>query len=141
MLRKDQIVRFAGLGNIEGVKNLLMQGVSPDTRGHHGMTSLMVAVRKKHYDIVELLLKCGANPNLQADCGDTALMIAAKNIDYDMIRMLFETKSILYSLDAGIKNNYDESAISFLPEMHELDLGKTKSVREIKEYLMKIHNM
>lgn len=49
-----------------------------NSRNKRGETSLMIAARRGHRDIVDLLIKSGAQVNLQDKIGDTALMKIAQ---------------------------------------------------------------
>ena len=73
------------------VRRLLEQGADPESRGPDGYTVLMVATKKGHGEIVEILLAHGADPNAQeARYGGTALMLAAESGNLEIVRALLD---------------------------------------------------
>lgn len=95
-------------GNIEIVKLLLLEyDVDPDIKDYDvGNTSLIVASREGHSDIVELLLELDANPNKKTTIeGDTPLIAALEEGYSDIVKLLLENGA-----DPTIRNNKGISA-------------------------------
>lgn len=65
--------------NIADLRKLLARGADPNTPDAHGNTLLMVAIRQKNPDLVDLLVDAGAKLNLRNKYGETAIMLASYN--------------------------------------------------------------
>jgi ankyrin repeat protein len=74
------------------VIELLIQGGSPiDEKQSDGVTPVMEAAVKRHYDALDLLLENGANINtIASDPESTALMALAQKGDIDMAEYIIE---------------------------------------------------
>jgi hypothetical protein len=79
------MVRFAGVGNVDGLRQLIALGVPVDAVESTGegylnrapqSTALHTAAWRARHDVVELLLAHGANPGLRDGRGRTPLMLA-----------------------------------------------------------------
>lgn len=73
--------------NIEQVKALLDEGVDVDSADNAGWTPLMIAVRRKYYDIAQFLLDKGASVDncFKNGRGANALGIAIKNRNLSLV--------------------------------------------------------
>ena len=65
--------------NTTDMAKLLAKGADPNTPDAQGNTLLMVAVRNKNAELVDLLIKAGAKLNLRNKYGETAIMLASYN--------------------------------------------------------------
>lgn len=63
--------------NTGDIAKLLAKGADPDTPDAQGNTLLMVAVRNKNAELVDLLINAGARLNLRNRYGETAIMLAS----------------------------------------------------------------
>jgi outer membrane protein assembly factor BamB len=63
--REESFFEAARKGEVEIIKQLLDEGVSPDARSEYGATAMHFAADKGHVAIVKLLLERGANPSLR----------------------------------------------------------------------------
>lgn len=59
------------------IAKLLARGADPDTPDESGNTLLMIAVRHKNAELVDLLVNAGAKLNLRNRHGETAIMLAS----------------------------------------------------------------
>lgn len=82
---KEKLARACMLGNVDGVKEALRRGVSPNAKDDFGNPAIMVAVRPSVYAgsaesamIVNMLLDAGADINATNDFGATALFLTSK---------------------------------------------------------------
>lgn len=82
--------------DIDTVRNLLNQGVDPNTTDSKGNSVLMLAARQGSDQIVALLIARRANVGQRTRVGDTALLMACLNGDVTVVRRL---------LDAGAELN------------------------------------
>jgi ankyrin repeat protein len=80
-------------GDLNAVAEYLRQGGDPNLRGEDGDTLLHYAIRKRQYEIAELLLKHGADPNAMADGKMTPLHYATLHGDPLFVRLLLEYKA------------------------------------------------
>jgi ankyrin repeat protein len=62
------------------VEALLAQGAKVNARDRNGSTSLMLASKAGHREVVEVLLVLGAKVNAKDWLGRTALMVAARQV-------------------------------------------------------------
>ena len=60
----------------------------------------MKAVRKNHYDIVEVLLNFGANPRKENAIGETALSMACIQENFDISMKLIVAKANINQTDS-----------------------------------------
>lgn len=60
---------------------------------HSGMTPLMRAVKRGHYELVELLIKSGSFVDHEDFLGRTALYFALLNQQQDILRLLLMNKA------------------------------------------------
>ena len=65
--------------NTTDIAKLLARGADPNTPDEQGNTLLMVAVRNKNAELVDLLINAGAKLNLRNKYGETAIMLASYN--------------------------------------------------------------
>jgi ankyrin repeat protein len=84
------LFRAAQDGNVEAVRLLLADGVTPDEPNVHGWTALMIAVANRHSAAARVLMQAGANPNVVNTMGRTALMFAARYGDEPLVSALIE---------------------------------------------------
>ncbi len=97
----NKLTRYAGLGDVAGVRVCLRFGVDPNAPsrwGWHlendGQTPLTAAAQHGQVEVVQLLLKGGADPNLR-DSGpdyphETPLSTAAMHAQLEVCRVLLE---------------------------------------------------
>jgi ankyrin repeat protein len=87
------LLEKARVGDIEAVKQMLYDGVDPNTppgAGDNGMSALMYSSLKGHDKIVKLLIDADANVNALSSSGSTALMFAAYGGDVKSINELLK---------------------------------------------------
>ena len=65
LTKEGKLMRYALGGNLAGVRQLLSQGVDPNTKTNAGYTALMGASLRGHNQIVKILLDAGADPNIR----------------------------------------------------------------------------
>ena len=88
---KTALVLAVKEGNIDPVKGLLAQGVSPDTRDGDGVPVLMWASEGGYAEIVKLLLDDGADVNAErTKDGTTVLMETAEEGHAGIVKLLLE---------------------------------------------------
>jgi ankyrin repeat protein len=92
-----------------GVAELLgSEEIDLDAEGdNYNTTLLMVAARRGHGDLVELLLNAGAEINAKGHFGSTALMIAAEHGRKDMVELLLNAGA-----DVHAKTEYGSTALT-----------------------------
>jgi ankyrin repeat protein len=88
--REDNLVMLAMSGSVDGVRDLLDQGVNVNAKDHFiGCTALVGAAQYDKADVVQLLLARGADINALG-YGFTALTMAALNGNADVVRILID---------------------------------------------------
>ena len=101
-------------GHTEVVRFLLehwMWEYGADSRGDHGMSTLMYAAAAGDIEMARLMLENGAPVNDQTDVGTTALMFAAAEGHVEMVRFLVENGA-----DIHIQNGHNYTALSLAEE-------------------------
>lgn len=86
-------------GDMDGVSNLLEEGVSPDQSDEQGRTPLIIASIKGHAKIVKLLLEKGANVHARHH-GFTPLHYAAREGHSEAVRILINAGAQVDALDS-----------------------------------------
>lgn len=94
-------------GDIETVKQLLLDGIPLDVSEETGQTALMFATQFNQKSIVSYLLQEGADVNKKDAYGNTALHRAARTTDTEIIRMLVDKGA-----DMELKNRLNETEMS-----------------------------
>jgi hypothetical protein len=84
----DQLMRAVNDGNVQGVKELLDRGLEPDSADSNGNTTLMIASRLGHKDVVALLVSRKVNVARRSPFGDTAINYAALGGHLEIVKML-----------------------------------------------------
>lgn len=77
----------AKTGDIDRVRDLLNQGVDPNSRDYHHNTALITAAHKGHTRVVQVLLEAGADPNLD-DKSNTPLAAATYHGHTEVVKIL-----------------------------------------------------
>ena len=88
--RKTDLIDYAFLGDIEGVKLLINKGESLDEKDNEGKTALMWAAYFNRIEIVKLLIENRAKLDEKDKKGKTALIISAICGNTDVVRLLVE---------------------------------------------------
>jgi ankyrin repeat protein len=99
---EDDPFRAAGRGDLAAVRELLDDGLSPNTRNEAGYTPLMAAARGLQVEVIRLLLSRGADATLADHDGDTALHCAVLQSTKDGAR---EAACVRLLIDAGAQPN------------------------------------
>lgn len=80
----------AYLGNLEVVRKLLDEGVSPNLGNHFGDTALHSALRGAHYDVAGFLLSRGADVNQPDRLGTRGAETFSRSRGYVQIQWLLD---------------------------------------------------
>ena len=97
-----ELIQRAESGDLDGVKALIQQGVSVNTRDHYDQTALYVACELGHSAVVRYLLESGASGDLR-----DSLITAVRNDDYECAKLLLEYHAII-----TFTNTEEESSTS-----------------------------
>ena len=76
------------VGNVQIVKRMLEEGVSPNVEDETGEAPLTMAAYQGHLNIVAVLLEAGADHNAKDNDGKTAMDIAVSKGNVEMVRLL-----------------------------------------------------
>ncbi|GLC57329.1 hypothetical protein PLESTB_001212500 [Pleodorina starrii] len=77
-MRTYKYLQQATMGDVEALRSMLNQGVSPNTADYDGRTGLMLAAAAGHEDVIRLLLDHGAVADQVDALGNSALSEACK---------------------------------------------------------------
>eukprot|EP00731_Ephydatia_muelleri_P001266 Em0001g1266a len=114
---EEQLREASGEGNIEGVKKLLQLGAHVDGTDEDGSSSLMLACRYVHAEVVRILVSAGSHVNDQDKHGTSSLMEACRNGHAEVVRIL---------VSAGAHVNDQDKMVVCLPMWSVLDRLKKK---------------
>ncbi|KAG2493569.1 hypothetical protein HYH03_008088 [Edaphochlamys debaryana] len=78
-MRTFELLNTAAMGDVESLRTMLGQGISPNTADYDGRTCLMLACAKGHEAVVKLFLDCGADKDRLDAFGNSALSEAVKS--------------------------------------------------------------
>lgn len=99
--RELELLRSIELGEIAHAKELLVAGVSANTKDQQGWTPLMLTALHNHIPLIPVLSAYGADPNAQNVKGTTALMLAANNGHREMVRVLLDRGACVNTKTTG----------------------------------------
>jgi ankyrin repeat protein len=119
---KDNAALFMAIeqGYTSIVDGLLKSGINVnDTKNKMGIRLIMIAVEKRHADIVQTLLEKGADANTRGNGNITPLMVAAASGQSDVAKILLDKGA-----DANIQ---DEDGITAL--MNAVEKGDITTVQ------------
>jgi len=85
---EKEVLSAVKIGDAQGLKQLLDNGISPDVKEGSPTTPLHEAVRRELTDAVRILLDKGANPNVRDSRGDTPLHYALKSNSTFIVKQL-----------------------------------------------------
>lgn len=89
MTTNNTFVAFARDGNLEGIKNLVSQGIDPNTTNVAGASAIELASNYGHREVVSFLLSQGASPDpTTTNPHSSALIYAATNGDLELVQLL-----------------------------------------------------
>ncbi len=89
MTTNNTFVAFARDGNLEGIKNLVSQGIDPNTTNVAGASAIELASNNGHREVVSFLLSQGASPDsTTSNPHSSALIYAATNGDLELVQLL-----------------------------------------------------
>ena len=108
LIDNPDLVDYAISGNLDKVKELLGNGVNPDSKNNDGDTALVVASAYNYLDIVKELLKHNADINIKDNHGNTALIFASFRDNLDIVKELLK-----YNADVNVKNNNNKTAFYY----------------------------
>lgn len=104
------------LGNLRLLRVLLDSGLDLNSqigRSYHDITPLCYAIRKRDFEVVQLLLERGADPNGHHKILDHPnlpwpLAVAIEVVDYDLVKLLIDNGA---SLELEYEGKYQASAL------------------------------
>ena len=108
LIDNPEIAIYAKNGNLDKVKDLLNNGVNPDSKDKYGDTALVWASYKGYLDIVKELLRYNADVNIQDIDNETALGMASYKGYLDIVKELLK-----YNADTSIKDNEGKTAFDY----------------------------
>ena len=103
-----ELVKYAEDDNLSKIKELLSNGVNPDSKDKYGNTALMLAPSYGYLDIVKELLKHNADVNNKNIYGITALIEASCNDYLNVVKELLK-----HGADTSITNKYNKTAFDY----------------------------
>lgn len=104
-----QLVYYARKRNLDKVKELLKNGVNPNSKDDESFTALMRAARNNDLDMFKELIKYGADTNAKNRNGYTALIYALTGDSLEIFKELFKDASDLTIKDGYGHMYYDHS--------------------------------
>jgi ankyrin repeat protein len=121
----QNIFTAAQSNDIPGIKFLLNNGVSVNSRNAQGQTPLIVAVQNGQLRAAKLLLEEDADINLQDKAGNTALIDAVNSGNTALVKTLIDRGADITIMDKNHKDAADYAKAANKTDM--LSLLKTNS--------------
>lgn len=90
----------------ECTKLLIEHGAEIDRKGKHGVTALMLAIKKWNFEVVQRLVDSGSDLKIADDDGNTALLVGASVAFKDGIQYLHE-----HGANVLVKNHNGDNAL------------------------------
>ena len=122
-------------GNISAVKYLIQFGAKVDKVDRNGVSSLLLACKRNHLHIVEILLNYTANINIKTDQKETPLMESCQNGNLQLVnRLLSNNPSPLLNdknkdgktaLEVAIDNHHATIVMALIKKGAQLPLQQT----------------
>lgn len=94
-----ELISSATAGDVLKLKNLLENGVNPNTSDPTGLTALMAASHSGKVEILELLLEVGVPIDTKDSSGYTALMFSCNSGELSSARLLIEKGANVNEVD------------------------------------------
>lgn len=98
----ENLLSAAKRGDGCKVKELLKKGSDPNMKDEIGCTPIHNAVKKRHWEVAELLIHRGADPDIRDNAGWTPLHYAAKYGPTESVQML-----LMHVADPNAKDKSD----------------------------------
>jgi hypothetical protein len=114
------LISAASSGNVEKVRQLVVEGADVDSRKRGCDTALMMAAQTGRPEIVKLLLAAGADVNARNEDCETALMLAAFSGSKEVVNLLLSAGA-----DVNARNKDCETALM------KADLMRNREIAEI----------
>jgi ankyrin repeat protein len=102
----EGIFKAAKTGNIKVLQKYIKQGREVNLENNDKETLLVIAVRERHKEIVELLLKHNAEVNLEGKRTSNPLHIAAEKGDKEIVELLLKHNAEIHAVRDGLTPLY-----------------------------------
>lgn len=89
-IKEKRLLEAVRLNDIDKVRLLLDQGVSPNAKDTFKRSALHIATSQNFIDLVRLLLEYGANPNQLDSIGNTPLHLASCTRHLEVVTLLIK---------------------------------------------------
>ena len=86
----ESLFKASYTGEEKEVRVALSKGADPDFQAGEGFTPLLMAILKRHDNIVKVLLRGGANPNLEAVCNRLPLNCVIQQGNHKVLELLLK---------------------------------------------------
>jgi uncharacterized protein len=102
----DMLLKAAGRGETETVKNLIDKGVDMNVKDANGQTPLMIATYKNDVETAKVLIAAGADVNIRDDMKNTPFLYAGAEGYLEILKL-----TIAAGADPTITNRYGGTAL------------------------------
>jgi ankyrin repeat protein len=106
----SELLRTAGIGDVQAVQTLLNRGASVTARSKAKETPLLLAARRGSLETVHLLLERGADPNARDHFGVTALWWVAARDGTMLNRVALAEVLLQHRADANVHGSINGGA-------------------------------
>jgi ankyrin repeat protein len=114
------LVACASAGNLDGVRQALIQGVPVDARAANGYTALHAAAERGEFRVAVLLYSVGAPTWLQLPTGETPLELAELNGRRDVAELLRHPSPLCPYCHARLINRFSRQCRQCGYDWHNL---------------------
>lgn len=88
--KDSRLIKAAGNGLFEDVKECFNSGANLESRDHDGNTPLRLAARAGYFDIANFLIKAGSNVDAKNNLGSTPLMVSSGQNHPEIVKILID---------------------------------------------------
>jgi ankyrin repeat protein len=93
-------------GDVDSIKELIIEGYDVNSKGEGGWTALLSSVAQGYFKITEILLNAGANPDIPNFFGITPLMYGSKYGNIEVCKILID-----YGASLDLQDKYGSTAL------------------------------
>ena len=125
-IRDMQMIVAAGQGDIESVRQLLMQGANVHAQDEQGRTALIAAAYRNDLAIVDLLIQAGADVNIQDNTKQSAYLIATSEGYLELLKRTLQAGADVHRTDSyngtGLIRAADRGHVEIIQELLKTDI-------------------
>jgi ankyrin repeat protein len=121
-----QIIHAAGTGDLEYVRQLLVQGASVHAQDADGRTALIAAAYRNDLPMVDILIEAGSDVNKQDETQQSAYLISTSEGYLELLQRTLQAGANVHSKDSfngtGLIRAADRGHVEIIRELLKTDI-------------------